>query len=70
VLLCKESGIEKQPVDNVKIDMSFVKDITADPDAASIVSAITTLAHNLNLKTIAEGVKTEDQRKILRSPAV
>jgi len=46
--------------------MSFVKDITVDPDAASIVSAITTLAHNLNLKTIAEGVETEDQWKILR----
>jgi diguanylate cyclase (GGDEF)-like protein/PAS domain S-box-containing protein len=60
------SYLKKLPVDNVKIDMSFVKDITTDPDAASIVSAITTLAHNLNLKTIAEGVETEDQWKILR----
>ena len=60
------SYLKKLPVDNVKIDMSFVKDITVDPDAASIVSAITTLAHNLNLKTIAEGVETEDQWKILR----
>jgi diguanylate cyclase (GGDEF)-like protein/PAS domain S-box-containing protein len=60
------SYLKKLPVDNVKIDMSFVKDITTDPDAASIVSAITTLARNLNLKTIAEGVETEDQWKILR----
>jgi diguanylate cyclase (GGDEF)-like protein/PAS domain S-box-containing protein len=60
------SYLKKLPVDNVKIDMSFVKDITVDPDAASIVSAITTLARNLNLKTIAEGVETEDQWKILR----
>jgi EAL domain-containing protein (putative c-di-GMP-specific phosphodiesterase class I) len=60
------SYLKKLPVDNVKIDMSFVKDITTDPDAASIVSAITSLARNLNLKTIAEGVETEDQWKILR----
>jgi diguanylate cyclase (GGDEF)-like protein/PAS domain S-box-containing protein len=60
------SYLKKLPVDNVKIDMSFVKDITVDPDAASIVSAITSLARNLNLKTIAEGVETEDQWKILR----
>ncbi len=60
------SYLKKLPVDNVKIDMSFVKDITTDPDAASIVSAITTLARNLNLKTIAEGIETEDQWKILR----
>jgi diguanylate cyclase (GGDEF)-like protein/PAS domain S-box-containing protein len=60
------SYLKKLPVDNVKIDMSFVKDITTDPDAASIVMAITSLARNLNLKTIAEGVETEEQWKILR----
>lgn len=60
------SYLKKLPADNVKIDMSFVKDITIDPDAASIVSAITTLARSLNLKTIAEGVETRDQWKILR----
>jgi len=60
------SYLKKLPVDNVKIDMSFVKDITTDPDAASIVSAVTTLARNLNLKTIAEGVETEEQWRILR----
>ena len=60
------SYLKKLPVDNVKIDMSFVKDIATDPDAASIVMAITSLARNLNLKTIAEGVETEEQWKILR----
>ena len=60
------SYLKKLPVDNVKIDMAFVKDITTDPDAASIVMAITSLARNLNLKTIAEGVETEEQWKILR----
>jgi diguanylate cyclase (GGDEF)-like protein/PAS domain S-box-containing protein len=60
------SYLKKLPVDNVKIDISFVKDITTDPDSASIVMAITSLARNLNLKTIAEGVETEEQCKILR----
>jgi len=60
------SYLKRLPVDNVKIDMSFVQDITSDPDAASIVMAITSLARNLNLKTIAEGVETEEQWKILR----
>jgi diguanylate cyclase (GGDEF)-like protein/PAS domain S-box-containing protein len=60
------SYLKRLPVDNVKIDMSFVQDITTDPDAASIVMAITSLARNLNLKTIAEGVETEEQWKILR----
>jgi EAL domain-containing protein (putative c-di-GMP-specific phosphodiesterase class I) len=60
------SYLKKLPVDNVKIDMSFVNDITTDPDAATIVSAITSLARNLNLKTIAEGIETEEQWRILR----
>ncbi|HXY54217.1 MAG TPA: EAL domain-containing protein [Nitrospirota bacterium] len=60
------SYLKRLPIDNVKIDMSFVQDITSDPDAASIVMAITSLARNLNLKTIAEGVETEEQWKILR----
>lgn len=58
--------IKKLPVDNLKIDMSFIRDVAKDPDAASIVSAITGLARSLGLKTIAEGVETEEQRNILR----
>lgn len=57
--------IKKLPVDNLKIDMSFVRDVTRDPDAASIITAITGMARSLNLKTIAEGVETEEQRNIL-----
>ncbi len=60
------SYLKKLPVDNVKIDISFVRDITKDPDAASMVTAITTLARSLNLKTIAEGIETEEQLNILR----
>lgn len=54
------------PVDIMKIDISFIRDIATDPDAASIVNAIIAMAHSLNIKTIAEGVETEEQWKILR----
>lgn len=54
------------PIDNLKIDISFIKNLTTDPDAASLVTTIISMARNLNLKTIAEGVETEEQWKILR----
>ncbi|MDH4162228.1 MAG: EAL domain-containing protein [Nitrospirota bacterium] len=60
------SYLKRFPVDYVKIDQSFVKDVAADPDATSLVSAIINMAHSLSLRTIAEGVETEDQWKILR----
>lgn len=60
------SYLKKFPVDYVKIDQSFVKDVATDPDATSLVTAIINMAHSLNLKTIAEGVETEEQWKILR----
>jgi EAL domain-containing protein (putative c-di-GMP-specific phosphodiesterase class I) len=60
------SYLKRFPFDNLKIDISFVRDLSVDTDAASIVTAIIALAHSLNLKTIAEGVETEDLLKILR----
>jgi len=60
------SYLKKFPVDFVKIDQSFVKDVATDPDATSLVTAIINMAHSLSLRTIAEGVETEDQWKILR----
>jgi EAL domain-containing protein (putative c-di-GMP-specific phosphodiesterase class I) len=60
------SYLKKFPVDFVKIDQSFINDVAVDPDATSLVAAIITMAHSLGLKTIAEGVETEDQGKILR----
>ena len=60
------SYLKRLPVDNIKIDISFVRDVAKDPDVASIITAITTLARSLNLKTIAEGIETEEQRNILR----
>jgi diguanylate cyclase (GGDEF)-like protein len=59
------SYLKKLPVDSIKIDISFVRDVTRDQDTASIVTAITSLARGLSLKTVAEGVETEEQRKIL-----
>ena len=60
------SYVKKLPIDNLKIDMSFVRDVTMDPDAASIITAITSMARSLNLKTVAEGIETEEQLNILR----
>jgi len=60
------SYLKKLPVDAVKIDQSFVHDVTSDPDTASIVTSITNMAKSLGLKTIAEGVETEEQCKVLR----
>ncbi|MDQ7797665.1 MAG: EAL domain-containing protein [Candidatus Edwardsbacteria bacterium] len=60
------SYLKKLPVDFVKIDQSFVHDVTSDPDTASIVTSITNMAKSLGLKTIAEGVETEEQCKVLR----
>jgi EAL domain-containing protein (putative c-di-GMP-specific phosphodiesterase class I) len=60
------SYLKKFPVDYVKIDRSFVSDVSTDPDTTSLVTAIITMAHSLGLKTVAEGVETEEQWKILR----
>lgn len=60
------SNLKRLPVNNLKIDISFIRDVTTNPDDASIVITIISMAHNLNLKTIAEGVETEEQWKILR----
>jgi EAL domain-containing protein (putative c-di-GMP-specific phosphodiesterase class I) len=54
------------PIDVLKIDQSFIRDITTDPDDATITTAIINLAHNIGLKVIAEGVETEGQLSYLR----
>ncbi len=60
------SYLERFPVDYVKIDRSFVAGLDRDPGTEMLVSAVIRLANNLNLKTIAEGVQTEQQLDRLR----
>jgi EAL domain-containing protein (putative c-di-GMP-specific phosphodiesterase class I) len=57
--------LKRLPIDTLKIDRSFVCDVTTDPDNAALVMTIITLAHNLRLKVVAEGVDSEEQLSFL-----
>jgi diguanylate cyclase len=60
------SYLRRFPIDKLKIDRSFIHDMTTNSDAASIVKAIISLAHSLRLKVVAEGVETAEQLEQLR----
>jgi diguanylate cyclase (GGDEF)-like protein/PAS domain S-box-containing protein len=59
--------LRRLPVDALKIDLSFVRGATTDPDDASVVTAVIAVAHSLDLRVVAQGVETEAQVALLRS---
>ncbi|MGE5716498.1 MAG: EAL domain-containing protein, partial [Acidobacteriota bacterium] len=60
------SLLKRLPIDRIKIDQSFVHNVTRDPEDAAIVAAVIAMAHRLNLVVVAEGVETREQLEYLR----
>ena len=60
------SYLSKLPFDTLKIDRSFVIDMTTSPEGLALVSTIINLAHSLKLNAVAEGVETDEQSRLLR----
>ena len=61
------SNLKNFPVDTLKIDRSFIRDITSGPDDAAIAGAIIAMAHSLGKHVVAEGVETAEQLDILKA---
>jgi EAL domain-containing protein (putative c-di-GMP-specific phosphodiesterase class I) len=64
---CNLNYIKNFPVNKLKIDQSFIKDINRSPDDRAITKAIITIAKSLNLKVIAEGVESQEVYDFLRT---
>jgi EAL domain-containing protein (putative c-di-GMP-specific phosphodiesterase class I) len=60
------SFLKRFPIDTLKIDQSFVRDLATDADDAGIVSAVVDMGKNLNMCVVAEGVETPEQYSFLK----
>jgi EAL domain-containing protein (putative c-di-GMP-specific phosphodiesterase class I) len=60
------SYLKRFPIDVIKIDRSFVMEITSNPDGAAIVQTILAMAHTLKLRVVAEGVEKPEELMFLR----
>lgn len=58
--------LKRFPIDKLKIDIAFIKDVTTNPDDAAITLAVIKMAHSLKLTVVAEGVETEEQLTFLQ----
>ena len=58
--------MKRFPIDTLKIDRSFVRDLTTDADDAGIVSAVISMGKSLNMLVVAEGVETREQLAFLK----
>jgi diguanylate cyclase (GGDEF)-like protein len=57
--------LKRFPIDTLKLDQTFIRDVNKDPSDAAIVSSVIAMAHNLNLKVVAEGVERKEQLDFL-----
>ena len=63
---CSFNYLKQFPIHCLKIDRSFVRDLTNDTNDAAIITAMIALAHGLNFSVVAEGVETKEQQNLLR----
>lgn len=59
--------LKKLPIESIKIDKTFIRDIAGDADDRVMISAVTSMAHTMGIRTVAEGVETQEQLEFVRN---